>query len=304
MANEVKIKKKKQAKYSDYISGKENSFVKAIRTVLFHRIYFMFVPHYHKKTKTVSLPILAILIMLLIFVTVAFLSFSVLSRNAVVASRMARLEGSHEEQVEEILSLKNTIYSISTNQVYRDDLIKIFEEGRIKNSIKKDFDYSKNELDDIEKVRLKTKELQISKQYIDELSRNIINKKKAMESIPSILPIDNGNYSILSPYQNNNTEARAIVFNTLAGTRVRAVASGEIASITYSTENGFSVSINHVLGISTTYTGLANLEVQVGKSIGKGEVIGSTIKNVLSYRLKVASEYLDPLLFSTYSYAR
>ena len=61
--------KKKKNNSSKYLNKKENFlhlFFGKIGKFLTHRIYFMFIPHSKKKTKTLSLPVYSIIIIVLI----------------------------------------------------------------------------------------------------------------------------------------------------------------------------------------------------------------------------------------------
>ena len=294
--------KKKKNNNSKYLNKKENFlhlFFSKIGKFLTHRIYFMFIPHSKKKTKTLSLPIYSIIIIVLIISLSLLTTFSFLTKNTVLASKTEVLSGSYKDKLSEINSLENIFSSVVTNDYYRNDMSNIASLIKAETN---NINLATNYADNILLMNLRAEELEKLKLYLDELKDNITSKNNALEPIPSILPIDS-RYAVISrPYQEGSIVSKGIGFETIAGTLIRATASGTVNDVSYDKDTGFTITIYHRFGIITRYSGLATSLVSEKMDVEKGEILGNAKTGVFEYELRIATEYVNPLIFTTVEY--
>lgn len=303
MINNNRKKKQNRAdNYKHLLKDKSVFYIKLNKLKIFlkHKICFMFVPHSKKKTITISIPIYGIILFSSILSILIIYAFFMLTQNTVIASKTTILTVNYEKQLEEIKLLKETFLSVSSNDLYRVSLTNMLSKSRIK--MPKDFTFDDGNIkNSLLKISNKNYELETVKNYLDELNANITAKQKTMEVIPSIFPINKEDAILSRPFQSGKYFPNGIAFETIAGTPIRATASGEVSEITYNKIDGFSIIIKHALAISTTYKGLATVNFTIGKKVTKGEIIGYTKSSIFEYKIKIASDYVDPLLFTTYN---
>ncbi|OEJ14071.1 peptidase [Brachyspira hampsonii] len=296
------IKPKKKKNNKKYINKKTSPFhlfFNKIGRFLTHRIYFMFIPHSKKKTKTLSLPVYSIIIIVLIISLSLLTTFSFLTKNTVLASKTEVLSGSYKDKLSEINSLENIFSSVVTNDYYRNDMSNIASLMKVDTN---NINLAANYADNILLMNSRAEELEKLKVYLDELRANITSKNNALEPIPSILPIDS-RYAVISrPYQEGSIISKGIGFETIAGTLIRATASGTVNDISYNKDTGFTITIYHRFGIITRYSGLATSLVSERMDVKKGEILGNAKTGVFEYELRIASEYVNPLIFTTMEY--
>ena len=297
-------KNKKKKRNYKYIREKSKFSKKAdeLKKFLTHKLYFMFVPHSKNKTKTLSLPVYSIIIFVIIISGALFITFSFLTKNTIIANKIEILSGSYNDKLEEINSFENIFNSIITNNYYRDDMINMINNVKRDNGIYSSDNTNNDFTDKSVYINTRAEEFKKLKNYLEELMANINSKNGALESIPSILPIDSRNAVISMPYQKDSLISKGIVFETIAGTLIRSTAAGTVHSITYNNNDGFTIIIYHRLGIITTYRGLATSFVSENKDLKKGEVIGNAKTGVFEYELKIASENANPLIFTPLNY--
>lgn len=297
----IKQKKKKNNK-NKYINKKPSVFyslLKKISKFLTYRIYFMFIPHSKKKTKTLSLPVYSLIIIILIISASLLATFSFLTKNTVIASKTEVLSGSYKDKLAEINSLENIFSSVATNDYYRNDMSNIASLLKIETNT---LNFSTNHIDNIIIMNSRAEELEKIKIYLDELKANITSKNNSLEPIPSILPIDS-RYAVISrPYQEGSIISRGIGFETIAGTLIRSTASGTVNDVSYDKDTGFTITIYHRFGIITRYSGLATSLVSEKMDVKKGEILGNAKTGVFDYELRIATEYVNPLIFTTVEY--
>ncbi|CRF34720.1 peptidase [Brachyspira suanatina] len=294
--------KKKKSNNIKYTNKKENFFhlfCYKIGKFLNHRIYFMFIPHSKKKTKTLSLPVYSIMIIVLIISLSLLTTFSFLTKNTVLASKTEVLSGSYKDKLTEINSLENIFNSVVTNDYYRNDMSNIASLMKVESN---NINLSTNYVDNILLMNLRAEELEKLKIYLDELKANVTSKNNALEPIPSILPIDS-RYAVISrPYQEGSIISKGIGFETIAGTLIRSTASGTVNDVSYDKDTGFTITIYHRFGIITRYSGLATSLVSEKMDVKKGEILGNAKTGVFEYELRIATEYVNPLIFTTVEY--
>ena len=301
MRNKIYKNKKKKRNYK-YITEEKSKFSERMDRFgqfLKHRLYFMFIPHSKKKTITLSLPVYAIIILSVIISAAMLISFSLLTKNTVVANKVETLEGSYSNRLDEIDYFEDLFNSFITNYDYRTNMIKLAKDNRNGENYN---DYTNFELEDKAAViNERAEEFEKLKSYLEELKSNINSKNKSLESVPSILPIDS-RYAVISmPYQKNSLNSKGIGFETIAGTLVRNTAAGTVHSVTYNNNDGFTIVIYHKLGIITTYRGLATSLVEENKDLKKGEIIGSAKTGILEYELTLATANANPLIFTSFN---
>lgn len=293
-------KNKKRKNYNKYITKEPSSFylfLKKIYNILTYKIYFMFIPHSKKKTKTLSIPIYFLIIIVTILCLILLTTFSFLTKNTVVASKTEVLTGSYQDKLREINSLEDIFNSVITNTYYRDDMYNIANILKINN-----INTNKSYMDNILLLNERAEELENIKIYSDELKANIASKNKALEHIPSIIPVDS-RYAIISkPYQKGSFISKGISFETIAGTLIKATAVGTVRDISYDKNTGFIITIYHRFNVVTIYKGLATCLVTKNMDVEKGQILGNTKSLEFEYELRVGTSYVDPLIFTTLDY--
>lgn len=293
------IKPKKKKNNSIKYTNKKINFFSKISKFLTYRIYFMFIPHSKKKTKTLSLPVYSIIIMVLIISVSLLATFSFLTKNTVLASKTEVLSGSYKDKLSEINSLENIFSSVVTNDYYRNDMSNIASMLKVDTNNMK---FATNYIDNIILMNARAEELEKLKIYLDELKANITSKNNALEPVPSILPIDS-RYAVISrPYQEGSIISKGIGFETIAGTLIRSTASGTVNDISYDKDTGFTITIYHRFGVITRYSGLATSLVSEKMDVKKGEILGNAKTGVFEYELRIATKYVNPLIFTTVEY--
>ena len=295
-------KKKRNYKYITEEKSKFSERMDRLGQFLKHRLYFMFIPHSKKKTITLSLPVYAIIILSIIISAAMLISFSLLTKNTVVANKVETLEGSYSNRLDEIDYFEDLFNSFVTNYDYRRNMIRLSKDAKNIENYTNYNDYTNAELmDKAAVINARAEEFEKLKGYLEELKGNIATKNNSLESITSILPIDS-RYAVISiPYQKNSLTSKGIGFETIAGTLVRNTAAGTVHSVTYNNNEGFTIVIYHRLGIITTYRGLATSLVSENKDLKKGEIIGSAKTGILEYGLTLATENANPLIFTSFN---
>ena len=294
--NQIKALLEVLPKEKSESSKRFDRFVKFLK----HRLYFMFIPHSKKKTITLSLPVYAIIILVIIISGALLVTFSFLTKNTIIANKIEILSGSYNDKLEEIDSLEILFNSLVTNDYYRADMLNLvnnLKANDIKNHNADLTNYDFEEKTAI--INARAEEFEKLKSYLEELKVNVNSKNSALESVPSILPIDS-RYAVISiPYQKDSLISKGIGFETIAGTVIRSAATGTVNNIYYDNNKGFTIVIYHKFGIITTYRGLATSFVSEDKDLKKGEIIGNAKTGVFEYELKLASENVNPLIFTS-----
>lgn len=303
-------KNKKRKRNYKYITKEKSKFstrLSKLGKFLSHRLYFMFVPHSKKKTISLSLPVYSIIIFVFILSVSLLITFSFLTKNTVIANKIDILSESYNAKLEEIDSFETLFNSFITNDYYREDMSNIANAVRRGENDFSNFSNSSSSSsiefeDKVEIVNLRAEEFEKLKGYLEELRANINSKNAALESIPSILPIDS-RYAVISiPYQKDSLIFRGVGFETIAGTVIRSSAAGTVHSVSYDNKDGFTIVVYHRFGIITTYRGLATSFVSENKDLKKGEIIGNAKTGIFEYELKMASENANPLIFTSLNY--
>ncbi|ADG72020.1 M23 family metallopeptidase [Brachyspira murdochii] len=295
----MKHKKKKNNKYINKKPSAFHLFLKKIRQFLTHKIFFMFIPHSKKKTKTLSIPVYSLIIIVIVIISALLSTFSFLTKNTVLASKTEILSGSYKDKLAEINSLETIFNSVVTNDYYMTDMSNIASILKIDNDT---MSFSNNYADNILLMNSRADELEKIRLYLEELKANINSKNNSLESIPSILPIDS-RYAVISrPYQEGSIISKGVGFETIAGTLIRAAASGTVNDVSYDKDSGFTITIYHRFGIVTRYSGLATSAVSEKMTVKKGEILGNAKTGIFDYDLKIATKYVNPLIFTTLEY--
>ncbi|PPS21783.1 M23 family metallopeptidase [Brachyspira murdochii] len=295
----MKHKKKKNNKYINKKPSAFHLFLKKIRQFLTHKIFFMFIPHSKKKTKTLSIPVYSLIIIVIVIISALLSTFSFLTKNTVLASKTEILSGSYKDKLAEINSLETIFNSVVTNDYYMTDMSNIASILKIDNDT---MSFSNNYADNILLMNSRADELEKIRLYLEELKANINSKNNSLESIPSILPIDS-RYAVISrPYQEGSIISKGVGFETIAGTLIRAAASGTVNDVSYDKDSGFTITIYHRFGIVTRYSVLATSAVSEKMTVKKGEILGNAKTGIFDYDLKIATKYVNPLIFTTLEY--
>ena len=292
-----KINSKKYSKYLKTNDDKSNIrlFFERLLNMLSHKIYFILIPHSKKKSKSISLPLYALIVVAIIVSSIFFISFTLLTKSIVLDSRTRVLEGSYEERLNIMKIFEEDSRLIAENNEYRDGLLSLFTEGNF--DIKLIFtNYTDTNI--VNNIKQKTLELEESKESIDKLETILLKKKKNISILPTILPVPHKGLIISSPFQEGALFPRYAEFEVIAGLDIRATADGVIESINFTKDVGFEITVSHSFAITTEYIGLAIINYDVGQKVKKGSVLGKSKYNRFGYAVKVVSDYINPVVFT------
>ncbi|MCB1189338.1 MAG: M23 family metallopeptidase [Leptospiraceae bacterium] len=146
---------------------------------------------------------------------------------------------------------------------------------------------------------------------VSELTNEVIklmkNKSNIIENTPSLWPTKGyilfpyGNY--LSPITGKEETNNGIDIGTFPGTEVIATAPGTVLEIGYTEVTGNFIKIKHKYSWKTIYSNLDRIQVEKGKEVSRGDIIGYVGKSSLSsifylhYEVHVGTKPLNPYSF-------
>jgi murein DD-endopeptidase MepM/ murein hydrolase activator NlpD len=117
----------------------------------------------------------------------------------------------------------------------------------------------------------------------DELILLALNKEKMLQSIPSIIPIEDKDLTRLSspfgvrndPIYNVPKMHAGLDFTAPTGSKIYASGDGVVETLEYSTGGyGNHIVINHGFGYQSHYAHLDGFKTRLGKKVKRGELIG------------------------------
>ncbi|MBR7186088.1 MAG: M23 family metallopeptidase [Clostridia bacterium] len=130
------------------------------------------------------------------------------------------------------------------------------------------------------------------------------------EAVRFAAPIDCDSYSVVygEIYENGTLgwwyRHKAVDFDAAAGTEVRAMADGTVEEVSFSTETGNLITVDHGNGLKTTYRFVEPIDgLEAGDRVSKGEKIGevATAYGIEAFQgehlhleIMLAGDYVDP----------
>lgn len=295
-----RAKRTNKHRYSKYLNTNDDKsaftlLLESIINAITHKIYFIFVPHSKKRSKSISIPIYSLIIIIVVVLTVVFTCLTLLTRNIILVSQTKTLEGTYEELLNSMKVLEGNSIFISESSEYRDGILSLFEKGNF--DVKSIFtNYTSTNVIDI--IKQMTFELDESMTSLDDLETILLNRKKNIANLPTILPVTHKNIVIARPFQEGPFLPKSIKLDVITGTDIRVTANGVIEDITFIQDEGFTVTVSHALAITTRYIGLATTIYSVDDKVDKASILGKSKNNYIEYQVKVVFDYVNPLLFT------
>lgn len=149
------------------------------------------------------------------------------------------------------------------------------------------------------------KAISITTEIIKEL--NTPEKQYLLKIIPNIWPVSG---AVAVPYQTqfdsfrgNGEPLRGVWFNASPNASVMSTAPGVVTEIGYQKRFGLYIWVEHPIGIRTFYSHLERVQVSVGESVKKGQVIGTVGRtgqissNMLYYEIHIGTVAYNPHAF-------
>ena len=139
-----------------------------------------------------------------------------------------------------------------------------------------------------------------------------LNKEKLLQSVPSIIPIEDKELTRLSspfgirndPIYNVPKMHSGLDFTAPTGSKIHASGDGVVEVMGYSTGGyGNHVIINHGFGYKSHYAHMSEFKTSIGKKVKRGEIIGlvgNTGKSTgphLHYEIIKNGNKIDPINF-------
>lgn len=142
----------------------------------------------------------------------------------------------------------------------------------------------------------------------DELRSEALNQHGRIDHVPSVIPMDAGNFTIsagygyrVDPLYGGTRFHPGMDLKADAGTPVHATASGTVTKASVNGSYGNCVEIDHGFNYTSLYAHLSDIRVNVGDNVERGDVIatsGNTGKSTaphLHYEVRFKGESMDPV---------
>ena len=282
------------------------------------RMTIMLIPHNEKRIFNFQISKFTILFFIFLFVVVLGTSTYAYIRNAEVKSKERKLLMSYndirsvllnyEKITHEVGSTLNDIkpdieeiYELSAGSEDKDNLWKLkADEKRLKelNKIKNILPY---EIFKLNKIK---KDMQCS----INTARTVKNFIKARSDVIHRIPHDVPNYGHITslfgwrrdPFGHGRDFHYGIDIAAARGTPIRATAPGEVVHAGWGGGYGKMIRIKHKYGFETVYAHCQSLNVEVGKTVQKGQVIayvgmtGNATGNHCHYEVRLGNQPINP----------
>ena len=126
------------------------------------------------------------------------------------------------------------------------------------------------------------KQLYVQSKSYDEIAELVQSKEEMMKSIPAIQPVLNKDLTRVAsgwgyrvdPVYHTSRFHQGMDFTAPVGTDVYATGNGRVVSAGWEQGYGNSIKIDHGFGYETFYAHLSAMNVKVGATVTRGEVIG------------------------------
>lgn len=118
-------------------------------------------------------------------------------------------------------------------------------------------------------------------------------------NLPSIRPILGG--KIIKNYQEESENQNYISIKAVGNTDVLATANGKVVKIIIDPSSKLKIiTIDHFKYITTVYSNLSSVKVQVGQTVNRWDIlgtIGNSSKTFMNYEVIAKNKNVDPALF-------
>jgi len=132
------------------------------------------------------------------------------------------------------------------------------------------------------KLDILSKQVYVQSKSYDEVVKMVLGKEKMLASIPSIQPVANKNLKMtasgwgmrMHPIYRIPRFHYGMDFTAPTGTVVFATGNGIVKEVGREGGYGNTILIDHGYGYETLYGHLSRINVKVGQSINRGDIIG------------------------------
>ncbi len=95
---------------------------------------------------------------------------------------------------------------------------------------------------------------------------------------------------------NGQNTQQAIIIQGLANQQIKAVAAGQISSISQG-ENGYTIEVSHNEGFSSLYQGISQTDLASGQALNSGDNLGISESGEILFALYLNQDEVDPLYY-------
>jgi murein DD-endopeptidase MepM/ murein hydrolase activator NlpD len=133
--------------------------------------------------------------------------------------------------------------------------------------------------------------------------RRVVGTLPTNRPMASAVEISSGFGARSDPFTRSLAMHTGIDFRAPSGTQVRVAAAGKVVEAGWMGGYGQMVEVDHGHGLTTRYAHLSSIEVEVGDTVQRGEIVGkvgSTGRSTgphLHYEVRVDGEAVDPMRF-------
>ena len=266
----------------------------------------MIVPHHGQKVRSIRIPIIAVkytlslLCLIIVIMVGSFIEYR--HTISIAGAQQAELEVFRQDngdQVSEIEQLAKTTASLQADmerldsidaeirRMINNDATNTSRSGLVRPSVNYNGQGGPSMQPDINSMKDLVKNLQsavkVREQSLAELKQQILVKQARMEATPSIWPTSGDVTSRFgsrsSPFGGGSDYHPGIDIANNSGTTIVATAAGVVVHSEWNGGYGNMVEIDHGNGITTIYGHAAQIIVQIGQVVNKGQAIaymGST----------------------------
>ncbi len=283
------------------------------------RITIMFIPHSEKKIVNFHISKFTIaFIIIFLSSTITVTSIAIVNHTSTIkeVSKLKLYSSNSRIQIKKYKDEINRLYDIfqkfkpEITYLYSltpgNDIDSLWAKGGITNATPPpDGDLSQSPSIEILNVEEIERELKITKTILHKVKSFLEDKKKLLESTPTLWPVDGyiisrfGNRP--SPYTFRSENHLGVDIAAFPGAEIRATAPGKVEKVEWDPVNGLTVSIQHKNAFKTYYSHCQRVSVDVDQKISKGEVIGfvgrtgKAPKHICFYQVKIGTEFVDPV---------
>ncbi|MFH0922176.1 MAG: peptidoglycan DD-metalloendopeptidase family protein [Fibrobacterota bacterium] len=254
---------------------------------------------------------LLLLLLLLVFggvsvyLTVRDIHPFLVERNELLNLRAENknLENQLIEMTKRIILLKKKIRSIAQKETEIRKLANLDDDGRTAPVPPEVRDAAKQK---IEKINADLRSLTTLSRYYDSLVTRISSQTGIIEHVPTIRPVCDSAYISArfgmkeDPFSAKIKPHQGVDFAFHTGTPVLAAAAGTVAVTGKEKGFGYVIRISHGYGYETMYAHLDQIVISMGRTVSKGQVIGTlgntgrSIGPHLHYEVLKDGKQVDP----------
>jgi murein DD-endopeptidase MepM/ murein hydrolase activator NlpD len=126
------------------------------------------------------------------------------------------------------------------------------------------------------------------------LNLYIQKRRRFLTSFPNLWPVQKG---ISTCQRRGNEKNKAITIYSFPGSPVLASAQGHIVWLRQDEKSTYTVVLDHGYGFYSRYEGISGVRGQIGTLLKKGSQLGNSTGS-FTYKVRIATTYLDPLKYS------